>query len=98
MKSSRRCRRRSRHLLEPARDDSRRCGNETNEAARHLDRGVSEAGIDDVGGIGTSAEWLLALPKSQWPALAMAIADAIRFRRDRPCVLEEGLRRLVRQT
>ena len=63
--------------------------------AGHLDRAVRVAGVDDIRRIRPGAERLLALAKSQRPPLAVAIADAVRFRRDRPRVLKKILGRLV---
>src|SRR5579859_286690 len=65
------------------------------EPRRHLDRTIRITGVHDVGRIGTRSEGLLALLELEWPALLVAIADAIGFRRHGPRILEEGLFGLV---
>ena len=64
-------------------------------AARHLDRAVGIAGIDDVRGIGAGAERLLARHEFERPAAAEAIADAVGLGRHLPGVREEIAGRLL---
>src|SRR4029077_5464997 len=68
------------------------------KTARHLDRAIGITGIHDVGRIGPRAKGLLALAERKRTPLAVAVADAVGFRRDRPSVLEEALGGLVSET
>src|ERR1700691_6321646 len=66
--------------------------------ARYLDGAIGVAGVDDVGGIGTSPKRRLAGHKVQRSAAAESITDPISLRRHFPAVLKEVLARQFRNT
>ena len=65
-------------------------------AARHLNRAIGIAGVDDVGGVGARAERRFARNEFERSAAAEAIADAVGLGRDLPGVVEEVLAALPR--